>query len=226
LKVKVYRIHGIMRIKNSWQKFTLELTGLKERDVIEEVYSLLGSRHKLKRSHIKIIKIEEISPEDVEDIKIRKILSLDKLILFTRWNFDMSGTEESIRRLSAEYVLLRNLVQSLQERIELLNQLINNIEVTLNSLEGIKNLKEENEVLFPLGGIVYVKSKVLITNKVLINVGAGIVLEKNISEAMEYLRDRQRTLKLELQSALVQLRHATARLQEISAVLEKEAKRE
>lgn len=138
----------------------------------------------------------------------------------------MSGTEESIRRLSAEYVLLRNLVQSLQERIELLNQLINNIEVTLNSLEGIKNLKEENEVLFPLGGIVYVKSKVLITNKVLINVGAGIVLEKNISEAMEYLRDRQRTLKLELQSALVQLRHATARLQEISAVLEKEAKRE
>lgn len=73
-----------MRIKNSWQKFTLELTGLKERDVIEEVYSLLGSRHKLKRSHIKIIKIEEISPEDVEDIKIRKILSLDKLILFTR----------------------------------------------------------------------------------------------------------------------------------------------
>ena len=84
MRVKVYRVSGLMRIKENWQKFSVELTGLNKDHVIEEVYSLLGSRHKLKRSHIKILEIQEISPDDVKDLRIRRLLKLDKLILISR----------------------------------------------------------------------------------------------------------------------------------------------
>ncbi len=84
MEVKVFRVSGLMRIGNEWQKFTLELTGLKKEHVIEEVYSLLGSRHKLKRAHIKIQEIKEIPYDEVEDPRIRKLLSLDKIILISR----------------------------------------------------------------------------------------------------------------------------------------------
>ena len=39
-----------------WRIFRLELRGIKLEDVIEKVYSELGSRHKLRRKHIKIEK--------------------------------------------------------------------------------------------------------------------------------------------------------------------------
>ncbi len=130
--------------------------------------------------------------------------------------------EETVRRLSIEYVRLRNLVQILQQRVDLLNQLISNIETTLNSLESIKNLGKDNVVLFPLGGLVYVKSKILSTDKILVNIGAGVVLEKSIDDAIQFLKNKQRELKLELESTLISLRQATARLQEISAALERE----
>lgn len=62
---KIYRISGKMLISHdhfpSEQKFNLELTGYSDKEVIEKVYSLLGSRHKLKRYHIKIERIEEVS---------------------------------------------------------------------------------------------------------------------------------------------------------------------
>jgi len=68
-----------MRIKGVWQKFTIEWPGLDEKHVIERVYSVLGSRHKLKRSEIKIIKVIEISPEEVEDRYVKDLLELGAL---------------------------------------------------------------------------------------------------------------------------------------------------
>ncbi|MGB9725079.1 MAG: 50S ribosomal protein L18Ae [Fervidicoccaceae archaeon] len=62
---KLFRVSGKMLISHDHfpreQNFNLELTGNSEKEVIEKVYSLLGSRHKLKRYHIKIEKIEEVS---------------------------------------------------------------------------------------------------------------------------------------------------------------------
>lgn len=84
MEVKVFRVSGKMFVRNAWQKFSIELTGLKREHVIEEVYSLLGSRHKLKRSHIKIEEVREISPNEVENPNIRKLLILDRIIRFQR----------------------------------------------------------------------------------------------------------------------------------------------
>ena len=50
--------------------------------------------------------------------------------------------EEIIRRLSAEYLVLRNLIQELRRRAELLNRLLIEIDDTLSSLESVKELKE------------------------------------------------------------------------------------
>jgi len=63
---KIFRVSGRMLISHDHfpreQKFNMELTAASEREAIEKVYSLLGSRHKLKRYHIKIEKVEE-APE-------------------------------------------------------------------------------------------------------------------------------------------------------------------
>ncbi len=67
-RVKVYRVEGLALFSpdkiRRWQPFTADVRALKPEEAIEKVYSDMGSRHKLKRAHVKIINVKEISPEE------------------------------------------------------------------------------------------------------------------------------------------------------------------
>ena len=81
-EVKVFRVRGLMKYRTGdVQPFTIEVTALSEEQALEKVYSLLGSRHKLKRRNIKIQSIEEVSIEDVKSDYVRRLLELDKLVV-------------------------------------------------------------------------------------------------------------------------------------------------
>jgi len=76
-EVKIFRVTGLALFGHDrypeWRKFVIETRALGEKDALEKIYSLMGSRHKLKRSHIKILKIEEISIDDVRDPVVREL---------------------------------------------------------------------------------------------------------------------------------------------------------
>jgi large subunit ribosomal protein LX len=46
---------------------------LKPEDAVEKVYMLLGSKHRVKRFQMRIFKVEEIAPEEIEDIIVKKL---------------------------------------------------------------------------------------------------------------------------------------------------------
>ncbi len=82
-KVKVFKVVGQMRLSNGEaRKFSIEVTALKRDHALEKVYSWLGSRHKVSRSHIKILEIKEISFEETKNEYIRSLLSMDKIVVF------------------------------------------------------------------------------------------------------------------------------------------------
>ncbi len=72
--VKVYRVSGYT---SRGMKFTLEIPAEKPHDAVEKVYSLVGSRHRVKRVEIKI---ENVTPvENVESENVKLLLALDKI---------------------------------------------------------------------------------------------------------------------------------------------------
>jgi len=73
LEVKNFRIEGKMLISGNWRKFRMEVRALRVEHALEKVYSELGSRHKLKRSHIKIDNVREVSPDELENRYVRAI---------------------------------------------------------------------------------------------------------------------------------------------------------
>ncbi|MEB3780500.1 MAG: 50S ribosomal protein L18a [Desulfurococcales archaeon] len=83
-EVKIYRISGVMMISHDkfpeWRKFSVYVRALKPEHAIEKVYSDLGSRHKLKRYHIKIEKVEEVPLDEVEDLTIIRLSELTKWV--------------------------------------------------------------------------------------------------------------------------------------------------
>ncbi|MBS3815399.1 MAG: 50S ribosomal protein L18a [Hadesarchaea archaeon] len=75
--VKVFRITGWFKHHNQKQKFTKEMRGNSKDNVIEKLYSDIGSKHRIKRNLIKIKEIDEIDPEEAEDPSIRALAGVE-----------------------------------------------------------------------------------------------------------------------------------------------------
>ena len=72
-EVKIFRVIGKITKPNFRTDFEKEVRALKPEQAMEKVYMELGSKHRVKRFHIKILKVEEIKPEEAEDPIIRKL---------------------------------------------------------------------------------------------------------------------------------------------------------
>jgi large subunit ribosomal protein LX len=72
-EVKVFRVIGKIRKPNFQTEFRKEVRALKPEDAIEKVYMLLGSKHRVKRFQMSISKVEELAPNEIEDILLKKM---------------------------------------------------------------------------------------------------------------------------------------------------------
>ncbi len=66
-EIKVFQIEGEIRKPELYTKFVKEVRALKREDAIEQIYNLLGSRHRVRRYQIHITSVDEIKPEKVTD---------------------------------------------------------------------------------------------------------------------------------------------------------------
>jgi large subunit ribosomal protein LX len=75
IKVKVFRVTGEIRKPNLKSPFRKEVIAVKSEHAVERVYAELGSRHRAKRFQIKIISVEEIQINEIENPLLRKLVS-------------------------------------------------------------------------------------------------------------------------------------------------------
>ncbi len=57
--MKTFLIEGEFKAGKEWEKFRKQVQGPNERTAVEKLYSLLGSKHGLKRIFIKIHSVRE-----------------------------------------------------------------------------------------------------------------------------------------------------------------------
>ncbi len=72
-EVKVFRVSGEVRKPNFQTEFRKEVRALKPEDAVEKVYMELGSKHRVKRFQIRISQVEEIGPEEIENVIVKKM---------------------------------------------------------------------------------------------------------------------------------------------------------
>ncbi len=120
--------------------------------------------------------------------------------------------EEELRRLSMEMRYLEQTADALQQRISMVNAALTDINYANMTLDGIEKEKENSEMLVPIGGSAYIKVKLADTSKVIIGAGAGISVEKNLSEAKATLKERLDELEKTMHAAQQQLSQVADRI--------------
>jgi large subunit ribosomal protein LX len=73
--MKVFRVTGEIRKPNMKTSFKKEIIAAKPEHAVEKIYAELGSKHRVKRVHIEITSVEEVSPENIEDPLVKKFVT-------------------------------------------------------------------------------------------------------------------------------------------------------
>ncbi|KXH75750.1 MAG: hypothetical protein AM326_08630 [Candidatus Thorarchaeota archaeon SMTZ-45] len=74
---KIWRATGAYIKGKRKFTFTRELLADKEDHVRERIFSEMGSRHRVKRKDVEISEINEIKPEEVTNLELRRILGVE-----------------------------------------------------------------------------------------------------------------------------------------------------
>ncbi|MEW6043340.1 MAG: prefoldin subunit alpha [Thermoproteota archaeon] len=85
------------------------------------------------------------------------------------------------------------------------------------SVESIKGLSQNPQAdsLVPVGLGTYIKAKISEDSKVLVDVGAGIAVEKDHDSAINYLESRIKELQIALNDTVSQKHEALMRLEQL-----------
>ena len=73
--MKTFKVTGTINKPRLSTSFVRELLAEKSEHAVEKVYCEIGSRHRVRRYHIKIISSEEISVDQIKNPILKKIVS-------------------------------------------------------------------------------------------------------------------------------------------------------
>jgi large subunit ribosomal protein LX len=72
--MKVFRVTGEINKPNLATTFAKEILAEKSEHAIEKVYTEIGSKHRVKRFHIKIESSVEVAVDEIENDVLKKIV--------------------------------------------------------------------------------------------------------------------------------------------------------
>jgi len=93
--------------------------------------------------------------------------------------------DKKVREKYVQLQLIHQKIQELQQSMQALEQQLAENDYVVASLLEFKGVKSGKEILFPVASGVFARAKLVDSSKVLVNVGAGAMVEKSIDEAGE-----------------------------------------
>jgi large subunit ribosomal protein LX len=73
--MKAFKVTGEISKPRLKTPFARELLADKSEHAVEKVYAEIGSRHRVKRCHIKITEVKEVSVDQIENPILKKIVA-------------------------------------------------------------------------------------------------------------------------------------------------------
>ncbi|MDI9619669.1 MAG: prefoldin subunit alpha [Candidatus Nezhaarchaeota archaeon] len=130
---------------------------------------------------------------------------------------------EDAGKLVAEWQYLQSLAEALKQRIDLATAAITEMENTVQAIDELGKLSQETETLFLLGANAYAKGKITETRRILVNIGADLLVEKSLEDARKFFESRIEGLKKVVVETQQQLASVTGRLSKLEPELRKVA---
>lgn len=94
------------------------------------------------------------------------------------------SVEERLQEKLLQVEYLKAYGESIHQQLALVATTMNELSVAKEALGNLKSMKENSEILVPMGGGAYAKAKVSDTKTVLMNLGADVLADKSLDEGL------------------------------------------
>ena len=122
-------------------------------------------------------------------------------------------SEEQAQQLLYQMQMLEGYLSELSQKEATIVSVIREASSAIQSLKTIDN-KTDNETLTPVGLGTFIKTKVVPNEKLILNIGAGIAVEKDKDSAINFLELRLKEMQVALQETSNQKQQISASLEQ------------
>ena len=122
-------------------------------------------------------------------------------------------SEDQAQQLLYQMQMLEGYLSELSQKETTIVSVIREASSAIQSLKTIDN-KTDNETLTPVGLGTFIKTKVVPNEKLILNIGAGIAIEKDKDSAINFLELRLKEMQVALQETSNQKQQISASLEQ------------
>ena len=122
-------------------------------------------------------------------------------------------SEEQAQQLLYQMQMLEGYLSELSKKEATIVSVIREASSAIQSLKTIDN-KTDNETLTPVGLGTFIKTKLMPNEKLILNIGAGIAIEKDKDSAVNFLELRLKEMQVALQETSNQKQQISASLEQ------------
>ena len=99
--------------------------------------------------------------------------------------------EESWREKYLQFQMLQQQIEQISEHAEMLNKQMGELDITRNALKELSRTKANTEIIAPLSNGIFVKAELKENNKLIVNVGSNITVEKTVEQVITLLSKQE-----------------------------------
>jgi prefoldin alpha subunit len=129
-------------------------------------------------------------------------------------NTNKSAIEQRVNELVQHSRTLELYLNEVLEREATVTRLIEEARLASYALQNI-SVDKENEALMPIGVGVYLKTNIPSIDKLLVNIGAGVTIEKTHEDTLHYIESRIKEFEIGLNQLREQKKQITSQLEQI-----------
>ena len=135
------------------------------------------------------------------------------------------ANEQNQKKAQQKYVELQmfdNQLKQIQKQVQTLENQAVEVEMILESLEEIKKVDKNSELLVPIANGIFAKAKMIDSENLIVNVGSGTAVTKKVDNTKDMLtsqvieiRAAQEHLSIQFNSILERARQVEVEMQEL-----------
>ena len=122
-------------------------------------------------------------------------------------------SQEKAQKLLYQMQILESYFAELTQKENTLLTVLRDTTSAIESLKGIGEKKESN-TLVSVGMGTFVKTKISSEDKIVLNVGAGVAIEKDKDSAINFLESRIKEIEVAIQDTMTQKQNVVSQLEQ------------
>ena len=117
------------------------------------------------------------------------------------------------------YQLLQATFEQLEKQMAAVQKKLVELVATKMAIHEIEGVEKEKEILLPIGAGVYGHGKIAHSEKVLVNVGANILINKKPEDAAKFVEERKREIMLAAAKIETDMKQIVEKMNDIATVI-------